>query len=400
MFRVASHCRHSLGHSLGLLLACFLLPLAASGYELTVKAVDTTASLYSPDLRLNVYVTNPVDSIGGFQLLIRLDRPDLLHLDSFISKYGTVAEDFEFVHAQLLDPGGYVMRITALADSTPSNPPNKRGFGPSPEKRLLLSIPYRLLSIPDTMTERTAHVLIDPHIGNFAFSRPDGSLIGIKNLEIPSQNCYHCNQWVDSICFSWQQVSGPPCDSVANVLDTVPVLDTSLVSIGDGSITVGGCLRSISDIDINSNFIPWEISDFAALADYVMGKTDIIQDPRAADLNGDCRIDWRDVYQMDSLRILGVPCSPEPCVFPCPCQTIPVRKCCWGIRGNVNSDWTQAIDLGDLSALVAYLTTGNTFFVPCLEEANINGAGTIDLGDLSYLVSYLTGAISPPPPCE
>jgi hypothetical protein len=62
--------------------------------------------------------------------------------------------------------------------------------------------------------------------------------------------------------------------------------------------------------------------------------------------------------------------------------------CCVGTTGNVNG--LGAVDLGDLSALVAYLTGGG-YVITCLGEANVNGAGAIDLGDLSALVSYLTG---------
>ena len=64
------------------------------------------------------------------------------------------------------------------------------------------------------------------------------------------------------------------------------------------------------------------------------------------------------------------------------------RSCCIGKRGNVNC--TGAIDLGDLSALVSYLTGGG-FVLCCPDASNVNGTGSIDLGDLSALVSYLTG---------
>ncbi len=66
----------------------------------------------------------------------------------------------------------------------------------------------------------------------------------------------------------------------------------------------------------------------------------------------------------------------------------PNPSCCTGKRGNVNQ--TGAIDLGDLSALVSYLTGGG-FVLPCVDAANVNGVGAVDLGDLSALVSYLTG---------
>ena len=62
-------------------------------------------------------------------------------------------------------------------------------------------------------------------------------------------------------------------------------------------------------------------------------------------------------------------------------------SCCIGKRGNVNC--TGVIDLGDLSALVSYLTGGG-YVLCCYNAANVNGTGVIDLGDLSALVSYLT----------
>jgi uncharacterized protein (TIGR02145 family) len=66
-----------------------------------------------------------------------------------------------------------------------------------------------------------------------------------------------------------------------------------------------------------------------------------------------------------------------------------MSSCCQGKRGNVNGLGT--IDLGDLSALVSYLTGGG-FVLSCPEAADVNGVGNIDLGDLSALVSYLTGS--------
>ncbi|PWB75887.1 hypothetical protein C3F09_01885 [candidate division GN15 bacterium] len=62
--------------------------------------------------------------------------------------------------------------------------------------------------------------------------------------------------------------------------------------------------------------------------------------------------------------------------------------CCAGLRGNVN--FTGIVDLGDLSALVSFLTGGG-YVLPCNEEADVNGMGIVDLSDLSSLVSYLTG---------
>lgn len=74
--------------------------------------------------------------------------------------------------------------------------------------------------------------------------------------------------------------------------------------------------------------------------------------------------------------------------------------CCKGIRGNVNHDTLEAINVVDLT----YLT--NFFFHAgpppwCLEEANVNGdaGGSVNVVDVTYLVAYLFHSGPPPPSC-
>ncbi len=57
--------------------------------------------------------------------------------------------------------------------------------------------------------------------------------------------------------------------------------------------------------------------------------------------------------------------------------------------GDVNFSQSPNIDLGDLSALVSYLTTGQPI-PPVKKLADINADCVIDLGDLSRMVAYLT----------
>ena len=71
-------------------------------------------------------------------------------------------------------------------------------------------------------------------------------------------------------------------------------------------------------------------------------------------------------------------------------------KCCQGTRGNVTASGT--IDLSDLSALTAYLTSSINDLV-CLSAGDVNGSGQIDLSDLSSLTNYLTGGNYVPPTC-
>jgi hypothetical protein len=62
-------------------------------------------------------------------------------------------------------------------------------------------------------------------------------------------------------------------------------------------------------------------------------------------------------------------------------------QCCAGLRGNVDNDPADAVDIGDLVYLVEYSFSGGP--APyCLEEADVNGDGAIDIGDLVFMVEY------------
>ena len=74
--------------------------------------------------------------------------------------------------------------------------------------------------------------------------------------------------------------------------------------------------------------------------------------------------------------------------------------CCVGIRGNVDNDGGDNIDISDLVYLVDYMFTGGPA-PECWSEANVDGGGTdnasgIDISDLVYLVDYMfTGGLLP-----
>ena len=65
--------------------------------------------------------------------------------------------------------------------------------------------------------------------------------------------------------------------------------------------------------------------------------------------------------------------------------------CCIGVTGNVDDDPTGTIDIGDLTALIAFLFIPPNTPPACIEEANIDGdlGGIIDIGDLTALIGYL-----------
>ncbi len=72
--------------------------------------------------------------------------------------------------------------------------------------------------------------------------------------------------------------------------------------------------------------------------------------------------------------------------------------CCEGLRGNIDHDPADGIDISDLVYMVNYMFTGGSQ-PPCLEEADVNGDATIDIADLVYLVDFMFNEGSPPVAC-
>ncbi len=71
--------------------------------------------------------------------------------------------------------------------------------------------------------------------------------------------------------------------------------------------------------------------------------------------------------------------------------------CCQGVRGNMDGDAGQLIDIGDLTFLVQFMFQDGP--PPCFEEADMDAGGSLNIGDLVYLVNYMFNGGPPPPPC-
>ncbi len=78
--------------------------------------------------------------------------------------------------------------------------------------------------------------------------------------------------------------------------------------------------------------------------------------------------------------------------------SIVVGACCVGLRGNVDSDPGDAVDIGDLVYMVEYSFAGGPSPL-CQEEADVNGDISVDIGDLVYLVEYSFGTGPAPNAC-
>jgi hypothetical protein len=76
------------------------------------------------------------------------------------------------------------------------------------------------------------------------------------------------------------------------------------------------------------------------------------------------------------------------------------ETCCVGIRGNIDRDPAESIDIVDLIYLVDYQFGSPIGPVPpCPAEADVNGDGNLDVADLIYLVDYQFGSGPPPVAC-
>ncbi len=76
----------------------------------------------------------------------------------------------------------------------------------------------------------------------------------------------------------------------------------------------------------------------------------------------------------------------------------PIVSCCVNIRGNINSDILNQIDIADLVFLVAFMFQDGAN-PSCLEETNIDGTDGIDIADLVDLVAYMFQAGAAPATC-
>ncbi len=72
--------------------------------------------------------------------------------------------------------------------------------------------------------------------------------------------------------------------------------------------------------------------------------------------------------------------------------------CCVGMRGNVDGDATDAVNIQDLTYLVEYQFSGGPE-PPCLEEADVTADGVVNISDVTYLTGYLFSSGAPPADC-
>lgn len=75
-------------------------------------------------------------------------------------------------------------------------------------------------------------------------------------------------------------------------------------------------------------------------------------------------------------------------------------NCCQGIRGNVDFDLDDELNISDLTFLVNYMFKDGDVF-GCLDESNVDGSvdDEVNISDLTFLVNFMFKSGASPPSC-
>lgn len=286
-------------HMWTFLLATFLLLGLSAGSanavpRVLIKVGDTTAANAQLNTVISVFMQNfnppgsdPGDTIAGYKIYLQLDNPDIMkfqgdsgtaidttywdctsfsgpnciestlttpsgswdfrHIDTndiLIGNYdtvGTLSAGWQYVTSRSLAGSGYDILLVGLADD-PFVSGTHPGIAPQTSNTPLLKLLADIKNLPDSLTgdDRKVNIVIQTSfVSNFGLSKPNGSSVGISYQHYLDSNFYVCNQWAGSNCIGgWQQTSTPPFDSLAVIADSFPFIDTSIVLLDNGSVTV------------------------------------------------------------------------------------------------------------------------------------------------------------------
>ena len=263
----------------------FVTPQADAQPLLFVKVGDTTGASGETNSVISVFLDNFEDTVAGFNIWLKLGNPDIMSfqtedstvIDTIYWKCiaydgptcleyiptnpldydsisidtndvqigswdttGTLISGWASVDARSISGLGTDLNIYGIAYSAAN--PDIPGISPGNHGQIpLIKLLADINTIPDTAQERDVAIFIEYNfIDHFSFSRPDGSLIGLAYDTILDTNFYLCTQWVGDECMNWQKVSQPPADSMEEVEEYVPYVDTTRVFIDHGSLTVTG----------------------------------------------------------------------------------------------------------------------------------------------------------------
>ncbi len=261
--RTAKH----LGSVLVVILAILLQPLSLRAQGDTILEVSIGNHEALPGEQgvvIPIYMKNYQDSIAAFNLWLILNRPDIMEFQITLDRTGTLTEDWEIWDVNSLGGQGYDLLFLEMSNFMP---PYTHAIGyPQYGEVPLVKVIVDVYDVPDTMTDRTVDINFNrsPH---FQFADPYGNDIGLVPDSCPDTTWYTCLEWQlpDSVCLQWEEVPGPPADSIEITWYPCPRVDTTRVIITDGSLTV----RLVPCGDIDASGGDPNVVDLTYLVDYL-----------------------------------------------------------------------------------------------------------------------------------
>lgn len=223
----------------------------AQDQRLRIEIPDTTVA-YVPgvsvgqEIKLPVWFDNYQDTIAGFNILLQLDRSDLLVFptDLEIDSAGTLISGWEYFSSLSLSGMGFDANVVGLADmpGLPITP----GFPPQTGHVLVFPV-LKQLDIPAQPAATALIITQRQFIDHFSFSDPQGNTIGLVQDTVIDSLFFGCTEWLGDTCLNWQRVSMPPYDSLVIDTNYTVVFDSATCTVIDGSVTLVMCADANGD---------------------------------------------------------------------------------------------------------------------------------------------------------
>ena len=263
----------------------------AQPVELEVKIEDLGVEPGIGDFTIGVFMKNYIDTITHFEFLIQLDQPSIIGFDAQIDTTGTLISGWELVLSQNIEGWESNIAINAQADieTIPGFTP---GIGPQSGEIPLLKLVAHTFEYPDSLPDQTVGLWTQAYPAWFAFYNQMEQRIGLYVDTVCDSVYFRCTNWAGDLCLFWEKVHFPPYDSAAYECDYTPFIDTNIVKVDNGSVTV--MLSMCGDVNGNGDI---DISDITRLISFLYLHGDPPPVMRVANINGspDGTIDISDI---------------------------------------------------------------------------------------------------------
>ena len=190
---------------------------------------------------------------------------------------GTLTSGFEYVNSLSISGQGTDVNIAAVANWWGGPPAMQLGILPQ-QDGLLIKVLADVEDVDTSVHDRTVNMIVQHEfIDHFSLSNPHGDALGVDYELYDDTLCWKCNVWAGEDCVEWRRVPTDSCDfgidSTVIRPDSTAFIDTNLIRINDGSVTIlipSSCPQPRICGDCNGDgYHLADISDLTFLIDYL-----------------------------------------------------------------------------------------------------------------------------------